>query len=155
MEMRYLHLLAFVLVCELAGGIGSIFTMDSVRDWYPGLEKPAFNPPSWVFGPVWTALYAMMGASAYLVYESKSEKKGSALKTFFLQLSLNVLWSIAFFGLRSPLLGLAVIIALWLAIAWTMRSFKAISPAAAYLLIPYIIWVSFAAILNLSIFMLN
>ncbi len=152
---KFIYLIAFIIVCELAGIIGSVFTTDSVQEWYPALEKPDFTPPSWVFGPVWSTLYLMMGISAFLVFVSGKEESNRALMIFAGQLVLNTLWSIAFFGMRSPLLGLAVIILLWLAIAATMISFYRISRSSAYLLIPYILWVSFAAALNYSIWNLN
>jgi len=155
MANKYLYLVAFILVCEMAGIIGSFFTAESVSTWYLTLEKPPFNPPSWVFAPVWTTLYALMGISAYLVFFSGKKESRFALVVFALQLALNTLWSLAFFGLQSPLYGLVVIAALWLAIVWTMLRFYNISKNATYLLVPYILWVSFAAVLNYSIWALN
>jgi tryptophan-rich sensory protein len=155
MASKFLYLIAFILVCEMAGIIGGIFTSQSVQDWYPTLVKPAFNPPNWVFGPVWTTLYALMGISAYLIFMSGKKASGPALFIFGGQLVLNMLWSFAFFGLRSPFLGLVVIAILWAMIAWTIYAFYPISRKAAYLLAPYILWVSFAAVLNYSIMVLN
>ncbi len=155
MMNKFLYLIAFIVVCEMAGIIGSVFTTDSVREWYPALVKPEFNPPSWVFGPVWTTLYLLMGISAFLVFVSGKEESNRALMVFGGQLVLNTLWSIAFFGMRSPILGLIVIVLLWLAIIATMLRFYRISRTSAYLLIPYILWVSFAAVLNYFIWMLN
>jgi tryptophan-rich sensory protein len=147
----------FVLVCLIAGGIGSFFTFPSIQGWYSTLNKPFFNPPNWVFGPVWTLLYVLMGISAYLVYEKgfKQKKVRIALAMFDIQLFLNVLWSLLFFGLQSPLYGLLCIIALWFSIALTMAKFYKISRTAGSLMIPYLLWVSFASILNLFIWRLN
>lgn len=144
-------------ISELAGLIGSFFTVSAISDWYVFLEKPALSPPSWVFGPVWTALYALMGVAASLVWKNGWEKKEvkKALGVFGIQLFLNAIWSVIFFGLKSPGWALVDIIALWLAIIWTMAVFYKISKPATYLLIPYILWVSFASYLNYSIWMLN
>ncbi len=147
---------AFVALCLLAGAIGSIFTFPSIAGWYAGLNKPFFSPPNWVFGPVWTILYIVIGIAAYLVFmERKKRKTKRAMTAFAVQLALNVLWSILFFGMHSPLLGLLCIIALWLSIAITIREFMKVSRTAGLLLIPYIAWVSFAAILNAAVFLLN
>jgi len=147
----------FVLACLLAGFIGSFFTMPSIQGWYASLSKPPFNPPNWVFGPVWTILYILMGIAAYLVFSKGLKKKGvkDALAFFGIQLLFNVLWSLLFFGMRSPLYGMICIIALWFMIALTMAKFYEISKAAGLLFVPYILWVSFASILNLFIWMLN
>ncbi|MBD3210753.1 tryptophan-rich sensory protein [Candidatus Micrarchaeota archaeon] len=155
MKHRWAYLIAFILLCELTGIGGSVFTSQSVQEWYPTLEKPAFTPPSWVFAPVWTTLYALMGISAYLVFISGRGGMMPALTGFFVQLFLNFLWSFAFFGMRSPVAGAVVIVALWIAIVWTIINFYRVSRNAAYLLVPYILWTSFAAILNFSIILLN
>lgn len=148
-------LLLLVLLCQGAGIIGSVFTFASIPTWYAGLEKPFFAPPNFIFGPVWTALYALMGIALYLVWVSKSKQRTAALRLFFLQLGLNTLWSILFFGLRNPGLAFVEIIAMWIAIFLTIRAFRAIERRAAYLLYPYLAWVSFAALLNLSLWLLN
>jgi tryptophan-rich sensory protein len=152
-----LRLAASVALPLAAGFIGSIFTSKSVGTWYPALKKPAFNPPSAVFGPVWTALYVMMGIALFVVW-----RKGTAdprvrvgLVLFGVQLALNALWSAAFFGARSPLAAAVVIVALWAAILATILAFARVSHLAAGLLVPYILWVSFAAVLNFSIYFLN
>jgi tryptophan-rich sensory protein len=147
----------FVLVCLAAGGIGSFFTFPSIQGWYSTLIKPFFSPPNWIFAPVWTILYILMGIAAYLVYEKgfKQKKVRIALAFFDVQLFLNVLWSLLFFGMHSPLYGLLCIIALWFSIFLTMNKFYKISKTAGMLFIPYILWVSFAAILNLYIWRLN
>ena len=146
-----------IAVSELAGIIGSIFTVSAIPNWYSTLVKPALNPPSWVFGPVWTTLYALMGIAAWLVWKSGWERKEIkvALGVFGIQLFLNAIWSIIFFGLQSPGWALVDIVVLWFAIVWTMFVFYKISKPAAYLLVPYILWVSFASYLNYSIWMLN
>ncbi len=141
----------------LAGFIGSLFTMPAIETWYSVLEKPLYTPPGWVFGPAWTVLYILMGISLFLVW-----KKGIytnivkiALSLFALQLILNSLWSIIFFGLQSPMWAFVNIFVLWLVIMWTIILFAQISRPAALLLIPYIAWVTFAAYLNYGIWILN
>jgi len=150
-------LVVSIIACLAAGNIGSIFTRQAIPTWYATLEKPAFNPPSWLFAPVWTLLYIMMGIAAFLVWRKGLENKQVriALIIFLVQLVLNALWSVAFFGLESPLYGLIVIAALWVAILVTVLRFYRISLAASVLLWPYLLWVSFAAVLNSSIWLLN
>jgi len=149
-------LAASIFVCLLAGAVGSIFTVSAIPDWYASLAKPFFAPPNWVFGPVWTTLYVVMGISLFLVWRKGLGKKTKgALGIFGIQLALNVLWSLAFFGLKSPIAGFIVIIALWAAIAAAIMKFMKIERNASLLLIPYIAWVSIAAALNLSIVLLN
>jgi tryptophan-rich sensory protein len=154
---KALGILVFVLVCELAGVIGSVFTTPSIPGWYAGLAKPSFNPPNWVFAPVWTILYALMGLSAYLVYEKgpRRTEVRKALGVFAGQLVLNALWSIVFFGAHMIFGAAVVIILLWVMILASIWLFSKISKTAAYLLIPYILWVSFATILNISLYVLN
>lgn len=143
----------------LAGAIGSIFTFSAIPTWYQTLNKPFFNPPNWVFGLVWTLLYVLMGISLYLVWNIKTGKekkdKKQAYHYFGIQLGLNALWSIIFFGFHSPDLALSEIIFLWIAIFWTIKTFYQFSKIASYLLIPYLAWVSFATILNLFIVRFN
>jgi tryptophan-rich sensory protein len=152
-----LAVLAAIIICELAGGLGGVATSRSVDTWYVTLAKPSFNPPNWVFFPVWTILYALMGISAALVWwrGAKDGRTGKALLVFAVQLVLNVIWSFAFFGLRSPLAGFIVIILLWAAILWSIIYFTRISKLAGMLLVPYILWVTFAAVLNASLLSLN
>ncbi|MBI2641533.1 tryptophan-rich sensory protein [Candidatus Roizmanbacteria bacterium] len=149
--------LVFVLLCEAVGIISTPFTIAAIPTWYATLNKPFFSPPNWIFGPVWTLLYAMMGVSAYLIWEKgwKNRKVRVALYFFIAQLFFNFLWSLLFFGLRSPLLGLIDIIVLWFAILFTMLQFSKSSKPASYLLIPYLLWVMFATLLNFSILILN
>jgi len=144
-----------ILVCQGAGIIGSIFTVASIPTWYAGLTKPSFNPSSWIFGPVWAILYLLMGVALWLVWKSDSAQKIKAIWLFTAQLTLNALWSIIFFGLRSPFLAFVEIIVLWLAILGTIIVFSKISRLAMFFLLPYILWVSFAVILNYSIWQLN
>ena len=152
-----LRILVAIVICELAGVIGSMFTAPAIPGWYAGLAKPSFNPPNWVFGPVWTALYAMMGLAAYLVYEKgwNRPEVRKALTVFGVQLVLNALWSVVFFGGRQLLGGVVVIVLLWLMILLTIRLFSRTSRPAAYLLVPYMLWVSFATVLNISLYALN
>jgi tryptophan-rich sensory protein len=154
---KILKIFISIVLCQMAGFVGSIFTTSSVNTWYPTLNKPFFNPPSWLFAPVWTLLFALMGVSLYLVWEKGILKKNvrKAVFIFFIQLILNVFWSILFFGLQSPFYAFIEIIILWIAIFFTIMKFYRISKPAAYLLIPYILWVSFAAVLNFSIYVLN
>ena len=150
-------LLGFIFLCQLAGIIGSVFTFQAIPGWYAQLVKPEFSPPNWVFGPVWITLYTLMGISAYMIYKKGFEKKNVKLALSFFggQLILNALWSILFFGLQSPLSALVCIIALLLMILATMVLFWRISKNAALLMIPYVLWVSFASILNYFIWALN
>ncbi|MEK7103066.1 MAG: TspO/MBR family protein [Patescibacteria group bacterium] len=143
--------------CELAGIIGSVFTVSQIPTWYAGLMKPPLNPPGWIFGPVWTILYALMGIALYLVWKSNATQKDKqrALVIFGVQLFLNVIWSIIFFGLHSPAFALVDIMAMWCAIVATIIVFGKISRSAAYLLVPYLLWVTFAGYLNYVVWMLN
>jgi translocator protein len=149
--------IASVVICEAAGILGSIFTTPKIATWYQTLMLPGFAPPSWVFGPVWITLYFLMGVGLFLVLREGQSgvPVRLAVYIFAVQLALNVLWSFLFFGLESPLLGLVGIIILWSTILLTIREFYRISKPAAYLLIPYIVWVSVAAALNYAIWILN
>jgi len=146
-----------IVICELAGIIGSVFTTGSIVGWYAGIVKPTFNPPAWVFGPVWTTLFVLMGIAAFLVWRKGLEHRNVkiALSIFIGQLVLNTLWSIIFFGLHSPGGALVEIVFLWLAIVATIITFAKVSKPAAWLLVPYILWVSFAMYLNFTIWTLN
>lgn len=140
-----------------AGVLGGIATTPAIPIWYEGLNKPAFNPPRWLFGPAWTLLYILMGIALFLVWRKGFNKPGVklALLVFLIQLVLNVIWSFLFFGLRSPLAGLIEIIILWLAILLTLILFFRVSVPAGVLLLPYISWVTFASVLNGAIVKLN
>jgi tryptophan-rich sensory protein len=150
-------LIIAIMISEFAGIIGSVFTTPSIPGWYSGIIKPDLNPPAWVFGPVWTTLFALMGIAAFLVWKKGLDRRDVkiALGIFMGQLVLNTLWSIIFFGFKSPGVAFVEIIFLWLAILATIIAFAKISKPAAWLLVPYILWVSFAAYLNYSIYALN
>ena len=153
---KILTYLGFILVCQAAGIIGSIFTAPAVKGWYTTINKSPLNPPSWVFAPVWTTLFIMMGIAVSIIWLSeKNEARTKAPKVFFVQLVLNTLWSIIFFGLKNPALAFVEIILLWLAILYTIILFRKINRKASCLLIPYILWVSFASVLTLSVALLN
>jgi translocator protein len=154
---NFFKLIITLVACQLAGIIGSIFTVSAIPCWYAQLLKPELNPPNWIFGPAWTILYILMGISAFLIWKKGFEKKEIkiALTVFIFQLFLNAIWSIIFFGLKNPFWAFIEIIILWLAILGTIIIFYKISKPAAILLIPYIFWVSFAAYLNYSIWQLN
>lgn len=155
-KVRLIPLFLSIFLCFFAAAVGSYFTTPSIKTWYVGLQKPFFNPPNWIFGPVWSLLYIMMGISLYLVWILKEDKdKRTALVYFFIQLALNSLWSILFFGLHEPLFASIEILVLWFFIFFTIRRFLALSQAAGKLLIPYLMWVTFATILNASIVILN
>jgi len=150
-------LVAAVGVSLCAGIIGSFFTVSAIPAWYASLVHPALNPPAWVFAPVWTTLYILMGVAAFLVWRRGLgwREIRAALGLFSVQLVLNTLWSVLFFGLHSPGAALIDIVFLWLAIVATMIAFAKISRAAMYLLAPYLLWVSFAMYLNCAIWLLN
>ena len=155
--MQMIKLAACIILCLIAGFIGSMFTTPHIPGWYAGLAKPSFSPPNWLFGPVWTALYILMGISLFLVWRAGigERRVQVALVVFIVQLVCNGLWSFAFFGRQSPLAGLVVIIVLWILIGITGIACAPVSRAAALLLIPYFLWVSFASILTASIWRLN
>ncbi|MFA6190170.1 MAG: TspO/MBR family protein [Candidatus Staskawiczbacteria bacterium] len=181
--MKYnniVKLVISIIICELAGVVGSVFTVSEIRNWYSGLNKPFFNPPNWIFGPVWTTLFILMGISLYLVWNnnwkpqnklnlkgkkpwnSLSEKfltgswqKANLILIFSIQLILNILWSIVFFGMHSPGAAFFILLMLWVAIVFTIINFYRVSKISALLLAPYILWVSFAGFLNFIIWMLN
>lgn len=150
-----LKLVISIVVPQLLGGLGALVTVSSIGSWYQNIQKPFFTPPSWVFGPAWTLLYLMMGLAVYLIWKSKHSFKKQALWIFGVQLILNVLWSPGFFGLESPILGLIIIIPLWVLILVCIKLFLPIQKTAAYLMVPYFLWVSFALLLNASIWYLN
>jgi tryptophan-rich sensory protein len=150
-------LLAFVAICFVAAGLGSLATLPSIPTWYAGLEKPFFTPPNEIFGPVWTVLYALMAVAGWLAWRADAIEpdRRAALIAFGVQLVLNVAWSFAFFGMQSPLAGLGVIVLLLAAILWTIATFRLVSKLAAALMLPYLAWVAFATALNAGIYVLN
>ena len=156
MPKNLLKLIFSIGLCLLAGGVGSIFTASAIPTWYVTLNKPSFSPPNWIFAPVWTSLYILMGISLYLALSGKGKgEREKAVRIFGIQLVLNTVWSIIFFGWHNPLFALVDIVALWIAIVLTIKSFYKINKLAGQLLIPYLAWVSFASILNLMIVLLN
>ena len=152
-----IKLILAVAVPLAVGGLSGFATARGVATWYPTLAKPSFNPPAWVFGPTWTVLYILMGVALFLVWRQGLGTDGVklALTVFAVQLVLNALWSIIFFGMQSPAWAFVEIILLWLAIVATLWAFWRVIPAAGWLLVPYLAWVSFAAVLNGSIWILN
>lgn len=156
-KIDYSKLAISIIICQLAGIIGSLVTLNSVATWYETLNKPSFSPPNWFFGPVWLTLYLLMGISLYLVWskglDDRAVKIGIAL--FAIQLFLNAIWSPIFFGFHALQLSFNVIILMWLFIMLTIVRFYSISKPAAYLLIPYIGWVTIASALNYFIWILN
>lgn len=150
-------LLRALLLPAGVAAIGGAATAPGVAEWYPTLRKPAFTPPSWLFGPVWSLLFLLMGIADHLVARSGVERQEviAARRWYKLQLGLNALWSVLFFGRRSPLAALVEIVALWGAIVQTVNAFAKVSRLAALLLLPYLLWTSFAAILNAAIWKLN
>lgn len=153
-----LWLALFIALPFLAGAIGSLATMPSIPTWYQGLVKPSINPPNWIFGPAWTTLYLLMGIASYRVFKKRSRAPKSsrdALSVYGIHLAVNALWSLAFFGLQSTLYGLLVIIPLLLMVMWTMFLFRRLDTLAGLLFVPYVLWVSFATYLNVTLFILN
>jgi translocator protein len=150
--MRWIGLALWLLLPLLAGAFGSQFQPGA---WYAALDKPSWNPPSWVFGPVWTVLYIMMGVAAWLVWDRYRSAARTALAVFVVQVVFNGLWSYLFFGLQSPALAFAGIVILWSLIVTTLVLFWRARTVAGVLLLPYLAWVSFAAVLNFTIWQLN
>ncbi|MFC2076118.1 TspO/MBR family protein [candidate division KSB1 bacterium] len=151
------RLLLSLIICQAAGIIGSFFTTSAIPTWYAALQKPSFNPPNAVFAPVWITLYLLMGIALFLVWRQGVNHAGvpMAMAVFGLQLFLNVLWSYFFFGLHAPLAGFVEIVFLWTSILIAMILFYRLNALAGLLLAPYLAWVSFAAVLNLSLWRLN
>lgn len=155
---KYLRILYVVAICLAVGYLSSLVTQSSIDTWYPTIEKPFFNPPNWVFAPVWTLLFIMMGVAGGLIWnklETNEKEVKKALFFFTVQLLLNALWSYLFFGLCNIFLALIEIILLWLIIYETYILFKKIDKKAGWLLIPYLVWVAFATLLTGAIYYLN
>jgi translocator protein len=152
-----MKLIRSILIPVLVGAISGYFTTSGVNGWYALANKPWFNPPNWIFAPVWTTLYVLMGIALFLVWRSDPDKtiKQTAIILFAVQLILNFFWSIIFFKLQQPGWAFAEIILMWVMILLTIFWFGKISATAAWLLVPYICWVSFASVLNYSIWRLN
>ncbi|MFC2143906.1 TspO/MBR family protein [Candidatus Aenigmatarchaeota archaeon] len=157
MKIDFVKLIVSIIICQVIGGIGSIFTAPSISTWYTTLAKPWFTPPNWVFAPVWITLFLLMGISLYLIWEKglKEKRIKTAISIFGIQLALNAIWSIIFFGLQSPFYAFIEIIILWIAILATIISFYKISKPAGLILLPYIIWVTIASSLNYYVWILN
>ena len=154
---KFLKYVSAVLICFLAGGIGTLFTVSAIPTWYATLNKPFFSPPNWLFGPAWTTLYMLMGISAATIWQKgiKNKKIKDAIYLFGIQLGLNAIWSPVFFGAKNLLLALVIIILMWIYILKTILAFRKIDKIASYLLYPYIAWVSFATVLNFAVWLLN
>lgn len=150
MKINFGKLLGSIILCEAVGVLGSFFTIGSIPTWYSTLTKPQFSPPNYLFGPVWTILYFLMGISLYLIWQKKKVPG-----IFWIQLFLNGVWTPVFFGLKNPFLGLLVIVLLLISIVLTIKSFHKINSTGAFLLIPYLLWVLFANYLNFQIWILN
>lgn len=150
-----LKLIIALAIPLLIGYSGSFFTISEIGSWYQTIQKPPWNPPNWIFGPVWTALYVLMGISLFLVWRSSASQKLVAIILFTVQLVLNFFWSFIFFKHHQIGLAFAGILVLWLMILLTILAFVRVNKLAAWLLVPYISWVSFAAILNFTIWQLN
>lgn len=155
MRLNLPKLIVSIALPLVIGFLGSAFTVSAITTWYTTLNKPFFSPPNFVFAPVWTILYILMGISLYLLWTSKKKGKEKAIKLFLIQLALNLFWSIIFFGLHNPQVAFVEIIGLWIFIFLTIRQSYSVSKISAYLLYPYIAWVSFALVLNLFIITLN
>lgn len=157
MKKKVVYILIAVTICLLIGFLSSFATQSSVNDWYLTLNKPSFNPPNWIFAPVWTSLYILMGVAAGIVWSKGFHHiwVKTALYHFGFQLLFNALWSIVFFGFKSPSWALLVILLLLTLIILTIKWFKVVSKTAAFLLIPYLLWVLFASLLNYKIWELN
>lgn len=153
---KIIKLLFLILLCEGVGLLGTIFTVPSITTWYMALQKAPFNPPAWVFGPAWTTLYFLMALSLFLILQKKLKKQKNFLIILFsIQLFLNFLWSVIFFGMHLPQAAFIEIIFLWISIALLIVDFWKFSKPAAILLMPYLLWVSFASTLNLFVALLN
>ena len=151
---KILILIICIIICFIPAIVGSYFTAEAIPTWYDTIEKPTFNPPDWIFGPVWTILYITMGISLYFIVTSKI-KNSIAIYFFFTQLILNGLWSILFFGMKNPLLAFIDIIFLVGFVLTTIITSAKVSKVSSIILIPYLFWISFATILNYSILILN
>jgi translocator protein len=152
---KYLSLYVSIICCLIVGSLPSFLTIKSIRTWYATINKPSFNPPDWLFGPVWSLLFTLMGIALWLVINSKHTNKKIALRLFVIQFVLNMLWSLIFFTWHQPLLAFVEIIVLIVAIIFTIKYFYTIHKSTLYLLLPYLLWVIFASILNASIAYLN
>jgi tryptophan-rich sensory protein len=159
-KINWKRLIIALVLPQLAGFLGSLATTQAISTWYVTLNRPSFAPPNWLFAPVWTLLFILMGIAFYLIWEksvdqSQKKLKDQAIKLFLIQLVFNTLWSIIFFGQQLLFVAFVEIIILWILILLTILKFKKIKPLSAYLMIPYLLWVSFASVLNLAFALLN
>ena len=154
---KFIKLILSILLCQTAGLIGSLFTFSAIPTWYANLNKPFFSPPNWLFAPAWILLYTLMGISFFLIWEKRTKKnpQNYPIRLFLVHLGLNSLWSIIFFGLKNPALAFVEIGVLWLIILEVIKVFRKIDSRTSILLYPYLAWVSFASLLNLTIWILN
>jgi benzodiazapine receptor len=153
-KKQWLVLAGFILLCVTTGMIGGLVTAPSIENWYRTIAKPDWTPPNWLFGPVWTVLFIMMGVAAWLVWKTR-DRIAPAMMLFGVQLALNLGWSLLFFGARSPGLALIEVVFLWGSVLLTMLAFFGRQRTAGWLFVPYLAWVSFAAILNFAIWSMN
>ena len=155
-KQKTFSLISFLLITFVVAFIGSSFTTPNIASWYSTLTKPSFAPPNWLFAPAWTILYILMAVAVFLIWQNRNNPQAKyALTFYFIQLALNSFWSVIFFGLHHPQLAFFEIIILWIFILITLLKFYKIQRTAGLLLIPYLLWVSFASILNLFIWLLN
>ena len=156
MRIHYIRLIASLIICQLAGFVGAVFTTPAIPGWYAALEKPTINPPNWIFSPVWIFLYLLMGITLYILWQNLPKPEARIALVFFaIQMVLNILWSVIFFGLKLPMVAFLEIIILWVFILLTMIKSSKVSRTSVYLLLPYILWVNFAAVLNFFLWRLN
>lgn len=163
MKLRQIiQLILAILIAQSAGIVGSFFTVTSLDSWYSTLDKPSFNPPNWVFGPVWIVLYTLIGITLYILWQWKKEKKGkqkqyvsTTVNILYANLILNALWSYAFFGLQSPLYGIIVIVLVWATAAFVLIRIARLNNVYGFLILPYFLWVSYATVLNFAIWTTN
>lgn len=153
--MKIVKLVSAISLCEVVGGLGAIATTPNISSWYTTLNKPIFSPPNWLFAPTWILLYALMGIALFLIWENKAKNKTTAYAVFFIQLVLNLFWSFIFFYFKLPLIAFVEIVALWGFILATIVAFSKISKSASWLLVPYVLWVTFAGTLNFAVWWLN
>jgi benzodiazapine receptor len=155
-KSNILKLILSLILPLSIGAFAGMFTSEAIPGWYATLNRPSFNPPNWLFGPVWTTLYILMGISFYMIWkQEKSKERDLALLFFLIQLALNFAWSFIFFYFNKIGFAFAEIVLLWLSIVLMMIRFYKIKPITAYINIPYLLWVSFASMLNLAFYLLN
>lgn len=150
-----MKLILSLLLPQLAGAVGALFTIQAIPIWYKFLNKPSFSPPNWLFGPAWLILYLLMGIALYLNWIKKTKQAKFNVRLFFIHLFFNLIWTPIFFGARNLFLALIVIIIIWVLIVMMIFKFWKVNKLSSFLLIPYLLWVTFATILNLSILLLN